>query len=54
MRDSNLKSREYMGVTISQAPRNYGGFRWEALTPKAGFVYADTLDGIKRLIRENL
>jgi hypothetical protein len=47
-----MKTRTYKGVTICPAGKNSSGIRWTALT-KRGFLRADTLAGIKQLIKEN-
>ena len=45
--------KKYLGVTIDRAGVNSSGIRWTALTSE-GYARADTLDGIKRLIRETV
>lgn len=45
------KPRMYRGCLIERAGVNASGIRWNALTT-AGMVRADTLAGIKELIRE--
>lgn len=47
------KPREYYGVLIHPMPMNPMGCRWWAFSPKR-MVQADTLDGIKQLIRTDL
>ena len=47
------KHHIYMGCNITRASRNSAGLRWESFTPK-GRVRADTLVGIKQLIKEML
>lgn len=42
--------RFYRGIIIDRCGRNASGMRWNALTP-AGMLRADTLAGIKELIR---
>jgi hypothetical protein len=44
--------RQYMGVTIDRAGRNSSGIRWTALGTD-GYLRADTLAGIKQLIKKN-
>lgn len=46
--------REYRGVVIMPMPINSGGLRWEARLPSNTRVVADTLAGIKRIIRTEL
>jgi len=46
------EDRNYLGVNIYPADENASGMRWVALTP-SGTVRADTLAGIKRLIKAN-
>jgi hypothetical protein len=44
----------YFGVTIDPAGRNASGVRWSALVSLpgyAGFLRADTKDGMRELIR---
>lgn len=45
--------REYRGCTISPMGRNSWGGRWESYVG-GRFIAADTLAGIKALIREAL
>ena len=45
-----MTARVYMGCLIERAPRNASGMRWVSLTPQ-GYMRADTLAGVKRLIR---
>jgi hypothetical protein len=47
-------SWSYFGVTIDPAGRNSSGIRWSALVSLpgyAGFLRADTKDGMRELIR---
>lgn len=44
--------RTYYGVSISRTGRNSMGLRWEAHVNR--LLRADTLDGIKELIRKEL
>lgn len=46
----NQAQRFYRGVIIERCGHNASGMRWNALTP-AGMLRADTLAGIKELIR---
>lgn len=46
-----MKARVYLGVHIERAGINSSGIRWTALT-STGFVRADTLAGIRMLIRK--
>lgn len=41
--------RTYRGITIDHYPTGW----WSALTPR-GYVKADTLDGVKEMIRRSL
>lgn len=45
--------RCYRGVFIYPCEPNSSGMRWWALVNGAGLLRADTLDGIRRLIRQN-
>lgn len=47
----NSVMRIYMGCIIERALRNSSGMRWVSLTPQ-GYVRADTLAGVKRMIRK--
>lgn len=44
--------REYMGVCIYPCEINASGMRWYALG-KDGYLKADTLAGIKQLIKQD-
>ena len=46
-----MNTRTYRGVNIYPAGPNTSGIRWYA-HGSAGFLRADTLAGIKQLIRE--
>lgn len=46
-----MNARIYMGCYIHRAVPNASGIRWHAFTP-SGQVRADTLAGVKRLIRD--
>ncbi len=50
---SRLSTRQYKGVNIHPAGRNASGIRWNALTDQ-GILRADTLAGLKQLIRETI
>jgi len=43
--------REYMGTNIYSCELNSSGMRWYASSRKGGYLRADTLYGIKELIR---
>jgi len=43
--------RQYMGVTIERAGMNASGIRWTASMGTGRVLKADTLAGIKELIR---
>lgn len=45
------ETRTYFGITIYPAGRNNGGLKYETVSPR---LRADSLFGIKRLIRESL
>ena len=45
--------RTYYGITIEPAGCNSSGIRWTALT-EHGYLRADTLNGIKELIRREV
>jgi hypothetical protein len=47
----NQLKTTYMGINIYHADINSSGIRYNALTP-AGWLKADTLAGIKTLIKE--
>lgn len=47
------KSHTYFGVIISPIRRTIAGCTWEAYCA-GSFLYADTLDGMKSLIRTAL
>tara|TARA_R110000868_G_scaffold188768_3_gene431546 strand:+ start:9030 stop:9182 length:153 start_codon:yes stop_codon:yes gene_type:complete len=49
-----VKPRRYMGVNIYRASLNSSGIRWYASTGSGWVLKADTLDGIKALIRKVL
>jgi hypothetical protein len=53
MKPKNIRPRvySYRGVFIYRASMNSSGIRWHTISPN---LRADTLAGIKRLIRENL
>ena len=44
-----MKLRIYQGVLIE---RSFTGLRWLAFIPGVAILRADTLEGIRRLIRE--
>lgn len=46
--------RTYRGIIISRAGLNGSGIRWIALSPAGGFLRADTLEGMRGLIRHTL
>lgn len=46
--------RMYMGQIIERAGINGSGIRWVCLCDGHGFLRADTLQGIKQLIRKTL
>lgn len=46
------KQRRYMGVNIYRASLNSSGIRWNASTGSGLVLKADTLDGIRKLIKE--
>lgn len=46
--------REYRGCTIQPVLNSPDGIRWCARVPGNGYVRADTLAGVKRLIRNRL
>lgn len=48
------KQRRYMGVNIYRAGLNSSGIRWNASTGSGLVLKADTLDGIKTLIKEQV
>lgn len=48
-----MKTHTYKGVLITPATLNNSGFRWQARTVRSGFIYADTLAGIKNMIRDD-
>lgn len=45
--------KTYMGITIYRCSANSSGMRWFALTD-SGRVMADTLAGVKELIKERV
>jgi hypothetical protein len=47
-----MNARTYRGVEIERAGLNGSGIRWVAFIPGHGFLRADTLDGVRELIRE--
>lgn len=50
-----VRERTYYGVTISRSLNNSMGLHWIAKAPKTAdslYLRADTLEGIKQLIRE--
>ena len=49
-----MKVRTYMGVFIERADINSSGIRWTAFVQGAGTLKADTLQGIKQLIKHTL
>ncbi|USN15585.1 hypothetical protein KIKIMORA_04670 [Brevundimonas phage vB_BpoS-Kikimora] len=49
-----MKMKQYRGVFIHPADLNASGIRWTATAPDGQRLRADTLDGIKRLIRDAL
>lgn len=51
--NTERKARQYRGVWIEPAAPNNSGLRWSAFIVGVGFLRADTLDEIKRLIRES-
>ena len=48
------KTRWYKGESIRPFSRLGSPFRWEAYVIGRGFIYADTLGGIKNLITQTL
>jgi hypothetical protein len=46
--------RIYMGCVISRCAFNASGMRWYARTPCGDRVLGETLEGIKRAIRESV
>lgn len=44
----------HRGVSIYAAGSNSSGIRWWALIDGAGFLRADTIEGMRRLINETL
>lgn len=46
--------KTYFGVTIWKAGVNSSGMRWSAINPNGGMFRADTLAGIKELIKEEM
>lgn len=47
-------NRVYMGLTITRAPLNASGIRWIADNPNGGYLRADTLAGLRELIKFTL
>ena len=47
----STKIRKYMGTNIYPCELNSSGMRWYAIPRKCGCLRADTLCGIKELIR---
>lgn len=48
------QAREYYGILIYPVARwSTWGMRWEALIPGRGFVGAETLDGMRAIIRHH-
>lgn len=49
-----MSARWYRGIPLYPMGPNAHGLRWEALVDGAGWKRADTLAGIKRLVRDAL
>lgn len=48
---SDNRARWYYGELLDRCGANSSGMRWYCLTEYAGILKADTLDGLKGLIR---
>jgi hypothetical protein len=50
---NNNRARWYYGELIDRCNPNPSGMRWICLLDTGGFLRADTLDGLKGLIRHD-
>lgn len=47
-----MSARTFMGINITPAGANASGIRWHAFGPDGGQLRADTLEGMRQLIRD--
>jgi hypothetical protein len=49
-----MKLHHYRGAIIRRFSKPSSPFRWESFVAGHGFLYADTLAGMRELIRESV